>query len=172
MGFEGDILNYSPADLDFTEVQAVIVSGEKPNFCGHALLFAPFIDNHNEGLYFQVVGNPTPKRLTWPEMALLGLGGAAATALLRKVVWYPLMMDAAGYRRYMHESGKTELGRLGYTLSNPDAAINRLIELMQQKWAWGAIVHNCASFVEHIVRTGGGLIFMNKCPVKNLPDRS
>jgi len=165
MAFEGDILNYSPANLDFSEVQAVIVSGEKPNPCGHALLFVPSINNRSNGLYFQVVGNPKNPSLL--EVAFFGM----SYAILKKVVWYPLMMDSAGYQRYLNENGKTELGRLYYTLSNPDAAINRLIELMQRKWAWGAIVHNCASFVEHIIKVGDGLVFLNKCPIKNLSVR-
>lgn len=165
MAFEGNILNYSPGNLDMSEVQVVIVSGDKKlnPTCGHALLYAPFIDNRNGGLYFQVVGNP--KNPSILEVAFFGL----SYALLRKVVWYPLMMDSSGYQRYMSENGKKELGRLYYTLPNPDAAINRLIELMQQKWAWGAIVHNCASFAEHIVKVGGGVVFLNKCPTKNLP---
>src|SRR5262249_51272167 len=59
--YEGEILTYTPGDLDFSTVYAVVVSGTFPNPCGHALLFVPRAHavSSNDGSYFQVAGAHT-----------------------------------------------------------------------------------------------------------------
>jgi hypothetical protein len=51
MTYEGETLNYFPANLDFALGEAVIVSCAGPNLWGHALLFVPFrvllVNGHN-----------------------------------------------------------------------------------------------------------------------------
>jgi hypothetical protein len=169
MAYEGEILNYCPANLDFSSIQAVIVSGASANPCGHAILFVPFSGGtsggSNDGMYFQVVGNPNPENPGILVYAFWGLSGV----VLRKILWYPLAMTQASYHRYIRENKKTELGRLTYSLVRPYSAYNRMIELMQKKWFWGAIMHNCATFVEVIAEAGGTQIKLSKCPIRNLP---
>jgi hypothetical protein len=40
MPYEGELLDFCPADLDFTLTQAVVVSGASWNPCGHMILCA------------------------------------------------------------------------------------------------------------------------------------
>ena len=137
--YEGEVLTHTPANLDFSTVYAVIVSGDFPNPCGHALLFVPHAGAlaSNVGSYFQVAG-------------AYGL---------------PRIMDNAGYARYLRTNRKEEITRYELSLPNPDGAINRLTSLMLKKWVWAILPHNCAAFVEDIVQAGGssaGLYF--NCP--------
>lgn len=139
MAYEGEELTYTPADLDFSTVYAVIVSGDFPNPCGHALLFVPSVNgsDSSDGSYFQVAG----------------------------VYTTPKIMDKAGYLRYLKEAKKTELNRYAVSLPNPDGAVNRLVELMQKPWAWVILPHNCAAFVEDVVKAGGSSAGLySNCP--------
>jgi hypothetical protein len=126
--YEGEILAICKPSFDFTSSSLVVVSGDKFNPCGHALLNVGDTDGGVGGWYFQVAG----------------------------VYSYPRYMDEAGYQRYLTENGKTELFRSPFTIPNPDGAIQTLEQVMMQKWVWGVLVHNCGTFVEAIVEGGGG----------------
>jgi hypothetical protein len=139
MAYEGEILQQVPANLDFTTVYAVIVSGDFPNPCGHALLFVPYQRSimQSGGYYFQVAG----------------------------VVRYPRALTNEGYARYLRETGKTELRRDAVTIPNPDGAQKRLSELLKRYWVWLVLPHNCAAFVEDVVRAGGSSAGLwSNCP--------
>jgi hypothetical protein len=72
-----------------------------------------------------------------------------------KVRGYPHYMSESGYRRYLRESGKTELRRRRLSLPNPQGALLYLEGLMANKWTWGAIPNNCVAFVEEVIKAGG-----------------
>jgi hypothetical protein len=77
----------------------------------------------------------------------------------------PRMMTEKGYRRYLKENGKTELKRFKVTISNTMAAMLKLEELTSETWAWGVLPHNCASFVEEVVKAGGSAAGLySNCP--------
>jgi hypothetical protein len=137
--YEGDVLTECPGDLDFSVVYAVIVSGDFPNPCGHALLFVPkkFMSSPTDGSYFQVAG----------------------------VYTYPRIIDEHGYRRYLRENKKKELDRYAVPLLNPETAQDRLEQLAQKKWAWLVLPHNCAAFVEDVASAGGSTAGLySNCP--------
>jgi len=139
MGYHGEILTYTPGDLDFTVVYAVIVSGDFPNPCGHALLFVPrqYGISSSDGSYFQVA----------------------------EMNGFPRIMSESGYYRYLRTNRKTEITRYAVSLPNPDGAVNRLVEVMQKKWLWMVLPNNCAAFVEDIVRAGGSSAGLySNCP--------
>jgi len=69
---------------------------------------------------------------------------------------YPHYMNESGYRRYLRETGKTELRRRQVELPNPNGAMLYLEGLMAEKWTWMVLPNNCVSFVEEIIRAGGG----------------
>ncbi len=97
---------------------------------------------------------------------LLNLQGADGV-YLHVAEWHgrPRIMDRPGYDRYLEENKKRELNRFRVNITNPQAAMMKLEELLSKKWLWGVLPHNCASFVEEIVRAGGssaGLFF--NCP--------
>jgi hypothetical protein len=137
--YEGEVLTECPGDLDFSLVYAVIVSGDFPNPCGHEFLFVPkkFPSSPTDGSYFQVAG----------------------------VYTYPRVMDEDGYQRYLRENQKKEVDRYAVPLLNPEAAQDRLEQLMQKKWAWLVLPHNCAAFVEDVVSAGGSTAGLySNCP--------
>ncbi len=68
---------------------------------------------------------------------------------------FPMQMTEDGYRRYLKENGKKELKRFKVTITNPQAAMLKLEQLTSAKWTWGVLPHNCASFVEEVVKAGG-----------------
>jgi hypothetical protein len=139
MAYEGDILTYTPSNLDFSVVYAVIVSGMKGNPCGHALLFVPsaYAISSSDGSYFQVAG---------------------ANGL-------PRIMSQTGYKRYLRENGKKEITRYAVELTDPDGAVNRLVDLMMKQWRWLLLPHNCAAFVEDVVSAGGSSAGLySNCP--------
>ena len=68
----------------------------------------------------------------------------------------PRYMDAAGYRRYLSESGKSEVRRVFVPISNPDAALRYLQGLMAGNWTWLMIPNNCVAFCEEVIKAGGG----------------
>jgi hypothetical protein len=77
----------------------------------------------------------------------------------------PRMMTEQGYRRYLKEAGKKELKRFQVTISNPVAATLKLEQLTSEKWTWGVLPHNCASFVEEVVQAGGSTAGLySNCP--------
>ncbi|HVM86762.1 MAG TPA: hypothetical protein VMT76_01150 [Puia sp.] len=143
MAFEGDILQSCPADLDFANTEAVVVSGASWNPCGHMILCTG--TNSANSWYFHVAGQG------WKE-----LGGVRAI---------PKFMREDGFRRYLAENSKHEIRRLDAKLKNPAAAYQKLMELMTGNWWWGVLIHNCASFVEEIIKAGGGDLSVKlNCP--------
>ncbi|MEI7895843.1 MAG: hypothetical protein WCJ26_02310 [bacterium] len=139
MAYEGEILTYTPSNLDFSVVYAVIVSGTFPNPCGHALLFVPsvYAISSSDGSYFQVAGLND----------------------------FPRIMSETGYLRYLRETEKEEITRYEVRIPNPDGAVKRLVEVMLKQWRWMILPHNCAAFVEDIVRGGGGSAGLySNCP--------
>ena len=134
MAYEGDLLTFCPVvPFNFTNTNAVVVSGSGPNFCGHLILNLGGIG----GRYLHVAGLRTQPRI----------------------------MTQAGYERYLRETGKTELRRFRVAISEPDAAMRKIDELLSTSWTWGVLPHNCASFVEDVVQAGGSSagIYSN-CP--------
>lgn len=78
---------------------------------------------------------------------------------------YPRYMDENGYRRYLRENDKQELGRRVMSLPRPDDAATRLDELMASRWTWLVLPNNCVSFVEEVIAAGGGTwSSMSNCP--------
>jgi hypothetical protein len=67
----------------------------------------------------------------------------------------PKFMPESNYMRYLKENGKREIRRWPIKLPNPKGAHEKLHELIQKPWLWGAVVHNCTSFAEEVVRAGG-----------------
>src|SRR4051812_37751797 len=59
----------------------------------------------------------------------------------------PRYMAEQGYRRYLAEAGKTELGRYPRRLTRPAAAYSKLQQLMSARWLWGVLANNCIVFV-------------------------
>jgi hypothetical protein len=77
----------------------------------------------------------------------------------------PWFMREDGYMRYLKESGKHEIRRWLLRIPNPAAAHAKLEELLTKQWQWGILPHNCANFVEEVVKAGGsdaGMCF--NCP--------
>lgn len=77
----------------------------------------------------------------------------------------PKFMRESGYQRYLKENGKHEIRRWIVKLPNPAGAHAKLEELLTKQWLWLVLPHNCANFVEEVVRAGGskaGMYF--NCP--------
>jgi hypothetical protein len=143
MPYEGELLDYCPADLDFTLTQAVVVSGASWNPCGHMILCAG--TSSDTSWYFHIAGQ-----------GISELAGIYA---------YPKFMREAGYNRYLDENGKSEIRRLDAQISNPAGAYNKLMDLMNKKWFWRILPNNCATFVKEIISAGGGnLRVLFNCP--------
>ena len=101
-----------------------------------------------------VVSGDGPNK--WGHM-LLNTGGPAGMYFqVAGVVTRPRYMDGAGYRRYLKETGKTELRRIPVFIPSPESSQLKLEQLLDQSWTWGAVVHNCEGFVEEIILAGGG----------------
>ena len=79
----------------------------------------------------------------------------------------PRYMTEDGYRQYLTEAGKTELGRYRRFLSLPAAAYTKLTRLMSDRWLWGVLPNNCIVFVEEVLQAGGATNFglYSNCPV-------
>lgn len=77
----------------------------------------------------------------------------------------PKFLHENDYLRYLNENGKREIRRWAVRLPNPKGAHEKLHELIVKPWLWGIFIHNCASFVEQVMRAGGsraGQLF--NCP--------
>jgi hypothetical protein len=136
MGYQGDLATALPDGLTFSNIYAVVVSGDFPNPCGHALLFVPQ-GTRDGGYYFQVA----------------------------EFRGRPRMMSSTGYARYLRENGKTEITRYGVQLRNPQGAADKLTELLGKTWQWGVLPNNCAAFVEDVARGGGSSAGLwSNCP--------
>jgi hypothetical protein len=82
----------------------------------------------------------------------------------------PRYMSEQGYRRYLAEAGKAELGRYPRHLTRPGAAYSKLQQLMSARWLWGVLPNNCIVFVEQVLQAGGATNFglYSNCPVMML----
>jgi hypothetical protein len=69
---------------------------------------------------------------------------------------YPRYMNEAGYRQYLRESGKIEVRRRRIELPSPNGALLYLEGLLAEKWTWLVVPNNCVTFVEEVIRAGGG----------------
>jgi hypothetical protein len=77
----------------------------------------------------------------------------------------PKFMRESGYQRYLKETGKHEIRRWIVKIPNPAGAHAKLEEMLTKQWLWLVLPHNCAAFVEEIVKAGGskaGMYF--NCP--------
>jgi hypothetical protein len=84
---------------------------------------------------------------------------------------YPRYMNEIGYRRYLRETGKTEIRRRNLTLPDPQGASRYLEKLMASKWTWLVAPDDCVAFVEEVIRAGGGTWgFYSNCPDRAAQD--
>jgi hypothetical protein len=146
MTYEGEILLECPSDIDFTNVWAVVVSGDKLNPCGHMLFCCG--TSSTDSWYFHVAGQGVGE-----------LGG----------IWgYPKFMRGdSNFYKYLASNGKREIRRLNAKITNPIGAYNKLIEHMASKWFWGVLLNNCVVFARDIVVAGGGSVdVLLNCPDK------
>jgi len=67
----------------------------------------------------------------------------------------PKFMSESGYMRYLKENGKREIRRWNVKVPNPEAAHQKLLEVVTKKWPWYVVYNNCASFVEVVLEAGG-----------------
>ena len=146
MAYEGDVLVECPADIDFTNCWAVVVSGASWNPCGHMLFCCG--TNSADAWYLHVAGQGVKEAM--------GVWG------------YPKFMRGdSNFYRYLTDNGKREIRRVDVHLRNPAAAYQKLMALMADKWFWGVLYNNCAVFAREIVVAGGGsLEVLLNCPDK------
>jgi len=151
MSYEGEVLTQCPGDINFANCWAVVVSGAKWNPCGHMLLCCG--TNSEDSWYFHVAGQ--------------GVREAYG-------VWgYPKFMRGdSNYYKYLADNGKREIRRLNAHIKDPGAAYRKLESLMADRWFWGVLVNNCASFVKEIITAGGGsLEVLLNCPDKEFASK-
>lgn len=135
MAYEGEILNACGSiQIDFSDTFVVAVSGDKPNLCGHLLIYTA----KGGGYYFHVIGD------------------VSASGVINKIHAFPKYMNDAGYRRFLKENGKRELRRRQIKLPNPSGALLYIERLLSEKWWWAILPHNCVTFVEEVITAGGG----------------
>src|ERR1700686_229950 len=114
MAYEGEILTSCPSDIDFSVIQAVVVSGAGPNICGHMLLA---IGSNSANVWylhvaFQGVGEvgaigAIQDGRIWDAVKDYALGNSGI------LTGYPKFMRGdAAYNRYLEENGKHEIRRL------------------------------------------------------------
>lgn len=121
--------------------------GDELNFCPANM----FDFSHASAV---VVSGDGPNK--WGHM-LLNTGGTSGKYFqIAGVVVRPRYMDQAGYQRYLKETGKSEIRRISVFIPHPEASQLRLERLLNERWSWGAVVHNCESLVEEIIMAGGG----------------
>jgi hypothetical protein len=80
---------------------------------------------------------------------------------------FPRYLDASGYQRFLRENRKRELSRVRVPLSDPTAAMHRLEDLLDRKWSWFGLPHNCVDFVEEVTHAGGSDAGLwSNCPAR------
>jgi hypothetical protein len=81
---------------------------------------------------------------------------------------YPKFMRGdAKFALYLADNGKREIRRLDAHITDPSGAYNKLMKFMADKWVWGVLPHNCATFAREIILAGGGsLDVLLNCPDK------
>lgn len=77
----------------------------------------------------------------------------------------PRYMAREDYETYLMENRKRELSRTFVPIPNPNGALMELRNQMSKPWTWFVLPHNCAAFVETILRAGGASagLYLN-CP--------
>lgn len=132
-------------------------------YLGDRMYSCPAIPFNFSATYAVVVSGDGPN---FCGHLLLNVGGRTGTYLhVAGIHDFPRQMDENGYQRYLKDAGKTELRRSLVSISNAQAAMLKLEQLLNAKWTWGLLPHNCASFVEEIVRAGGNSAGLySNCP--------
>ena len=151
MAYEGEILNACPADIDFTNCWAVVVSGAKWNPCGHMIFCCG--SNSDNSWYFYVAGQGVKE--------VMG-------------VWaYPKFIRGdSNFYRYLSDNGKREIRRLDARLTNPAGAYQKLMKFMADKWFWGVLLNNCVVFAREVIVAGGGSVnVLLNCPDKEFAEK-
>jgi hypothetical protein len=88
---------------------------------------------------------------------LLNTGGPGGTYFqVSDVYGDPRFMNEGQFQRYLRENNKIIVTVLKRQIPYPQKAQLKLEELLSRKWVWGAVVHNCESFVQEIIVAGGG----------------
>ena len=78
---------------------------------------------------------------------------------------FPRGLHGEGYRRYLDDNGKRERSRVPVPLPAPARAMARLEQILSRQWTWLVLPHNCAAFVEEILRAGGSAAHLwSNCP--------
>ena len=84
-----------------------------------------------------VVSGAGPNK--WGHL-LLNTGGVTGMYFqVAGVIVRPRYMNAAGYQRYLNETGKKELKRISVFIPHPEASQLRLEQLLNERWSWGAV---------------------------------
>ena len=130
---------------------------------GQLLTYCPVISFDFGNTYAVVVSGSGPN---FCGHLILNLGGRGGNYFhVAGIVTQPRMMNQSGYDRYLRENRKSELQRFRVSITNRNAAMLKLEELLSARWAWGVLPHNCASFVEEIVFAGGSSAGLySNCP--------
>jgi hypothetical protein len=121
--------------------------GEELNFC------PSFMFDFSKASAVIVSGDGPNK---WGHM-LLNTGGVGGMYFqIAGVNVRPRYMDEDGYQRYLSETSKRELKRIGVFIPHPEASQLKLEQLLDKRWKWGVVFHNCETLVEDIIVAGGG----------------
>ena len=142
MSFQGNkyLSQELPINADFSRAYVVLVSGNVPNICGHALIYFPGGFGH----YFHFTG---PEITDHPRY-LLGQND---------------------YQRYLKENNKREFYRVCLSVPNPEGAKEKLRALLNKEWTTYLVAHNCVSFINEILKAGGvSWSFLTYCPTPAL----
>jgi hypothetical protein len=121
---------------------------------GEELTFCPVNPFLTGGAYAVVVSGDGPNY--WGHMLLFSAAPRGTYFQVAGRKTCPRYMNEVGYRRYLSESGKTELRRFPLHMKDAAAAHRQLEELLSKPWRWWGVVNNCETFVEEIVAAGGG----------------
>jgi hypothetical protein len=65
-------------------------------------------------------------------------------------------MNQNGFERYLKETKKAVIKRRKVKLPKPNDALLYIEQELSEKWTWGVLPHNCVTFVEGIIKAGGG----------------
>ena len=121
---------------------------------GNLLNFCPREMFDFKNTFAVVVSGDGPNM--WGHL-ILNTGGVGGMYFqIAGVISRPRYMNEAGYQRYLKESRKTELKRISVFITNPQASQLKLEQLLDKRWVWGMVVHNCETLVEDIIVAGGG----------------
>src|SRR5580704_14158487 len=83
---------------------------------------------------------------------LLNTGGPGGLYFqVSEVYGQPRFMNEMQFKRYLNENNKFIVSVMRIRIPHPEDSQLKLEELLSKKWAWGAVVHNCESWVEEVV---------------------